>query len=141
MAGEPVAEPPRPAPDELTKFFWDGCNQQRLMILRCTGCGYYIHWPRPVCPKCLSTDLGPSEVSGRATLYAHTVSHQAFHPFFADKLPLLIATVALVEQEHLHMLTNLVDCAEDDLVMGMSLAVTFREIAADLVLPLFAPAV
>lgn len=138
MEGD-VVEPPRPSPDDLTRFFWDGCREGRLMILRC-GCGHYVHWPRPVCPRCLSAELAPSEVSGRGTLYSFTVTVQAFHPFYADKLPLLVAVVELVEQEGLRMVTNVVGCDEDDLEIGMALQVAFTEVADGLVLPLFEPA-
>jgi len=132
-----TAEMPRPAPDELTSFFWDGCREHRLLIQRCNDCGTYIHWPRPVCRTCRSSDLAPTEVSGRGTLYSWTVAAQAFHPAFLSRLPYIVATVALDEQADLRMVTNMVDCTEDDLSMDAPVQVTFREVAPDLVLPLF----
>lgn len=134
---EMTVEVPRPAPDELTAFFWDGCKEHRLLILRCNNCGTYIHWPRPVCHTCRSTDLAPAEVSGRGTLYSWTVAEQAFHPAFKDKLPYVVATIALDEQADLRMVSNMVDCTEDDLSKDAPVQVTFREVAPDLVLPLF----
>ena len=79
-------------------------------------------------------------MSGRATLYAYTVTQQAFHPYFADKLPLLLASIELVEQADLKMVTNLVGCTEDDLTTDMPLRVVFQRIDDELVLPLFTPA-
>jgi uncharacterized OB-fold protein len=139
MPAQNAVEPPRPAPDPLTQFFWDGCREHRLLIQRCNACGHYIHWPRPVCRFCQSTDLAPAEVSGRGTVYTYTVTVQPFHPWFADKVPYLVATIELEEQEHLHMVSNLVECTEDDVVVGMPVEVTFRDVADDLVLPLFRP--
>lgn len=138
MAGEaPAAEPPRPGADPLTAFFWEGCREGKLLILRCRACGHYIHPPRPVCSACLSTDLAPSEVSGRGTLYSWTVAHQAFHPWFLDKFPYVLATVTLVEQTGLQMVTNVIDCDEEDLRADAPVEVAFREVAPDLVLPQF----
>src|SRR5438067_3222877 len=97
-------DPPRPAPDDLTAFFWEGCKEQKLLIQRCNQCGRYIYWPRPVCSNCLSTSLSPAEVSGRGTVYSYTVATQAFHPWFADKIPYLVAAIDLVEQPGLRMI-------------------------------------
>ena len=32
-AGTTALEPPRPEPDEITRFFWEGVDQHRLLIL------------------------------------------------------------------------------------------------------------
>jgi uncharacterized OB-fold protein len=132
--------PPIPAPDPLTQFFWDGVKEHRLLILQCQNCGHYIHWPRPICRMCLSTNLAPKQVSGHATLYSWTVTVQPFHPFWIDKVPYVLATVELVEQPGLKMATNIIDCPEEKLRVGLPLQVVFKEVAPGLTLPLFRPA-
>ena len=129
--------PPLPKPNPMTQFFWDGCKARKLMILRCQGCGHFIHYPRPVCNRCLSTDLAPEEVSGQATLYAYTVTMQAFHPYYVDKLPYTVAVVELAEQPGLRLTTNLVDVPDAALKTGMAVKLVWREIAPDLVLPMY----
>ena len=131
-------DPPRPAPDDDTAFFWEGCRDGELRILRCDSCGRYIHWPRPVCSNCLSTSLTPQPVSGRGRLYSYTIADQAFHPWFADKVPYVVAVIDLEEQPGLRIVTNLVD-HEDDYAVDMPVEVVFRQVADDLVLPLFRP--
>ena len=133
--------PPTPAPDKVTAFFWEGCPAGKLFIQRCSNCGTYIHLPRPACKTCLGTNLGPDEVSGRGMLYSWTTAMQAFHPWFVGRIPYLIATISLPEQAGLRMVSNLVDCEEGDLRMDMPVGVVFREVAPDLVLPLFTPVV
>ncbi len=140
MTSKAAIYPPLPLPNEMTQFFWDGCQARKLMILRCKGCGRYIHYPRPVCNGCLSTDLAPAEVSGEATLYGYTVAMQAFHPYFADKLPYTLALVELVEQAGLRLTTNIVDVPEAELTTGMPVRLVWREVAPDLVLPMFTKA-
>ena len=101
--------PPVPDPDPLAAFFWDAVTARRLEILRCVDCGHYVHYPRPICDRCLGESLRPSPVSGRGTLYAYTEVMQAFHPYFVDKLPYYLAVVELEEEPGLKMTTNLVD--------------------------------
>ena len=132
--------PPLPKSGPMTQFFWDAVNARRLEILRCTSCRHFVHYPRPLCDRCQGEDLSPVEVSGRGTLHAWTVVMQAFHPYFVDKIPYTLAVVELVEEPGLRMTTNIVDCAEDDLKLGMPVKVAFTEVAPGVVLPMFRPA-
>ena len=134
-----TAYPPMPDPDDMTRFFWDGVNAGRLMILRCKPCGHYIHLPRPVCNRCLSTELEPAQVSGRATLYAWTIPMAPLDRYFAENR-VTYAVVELVEEPGLRLVTNIVDCPEERLRVDMPVEVTFREVAPGCVLPLFKPA-
>jgi uncharacterized OB-fold protein len=142
MSQQPAAptSPPPPAPDELTRFFWEAAREHRLEILRCQACGTYLHPPRPVCRACLSMDVAPEEVSGRATLYTWTVVEQAFGAYYATQVPYVYATVELVEQADLRLVTNVVDVPWQDLRAGMDLVVTFHDLSPDLTLPRFRPA-
>jgi uncharacterized protein len=132
--------PPLPAPDDLTRFFWEGVAEHRLMILRCDACGFYIHWPRVVCPNCLGISLTPAEVSGDATLVTWTFPSQPFDPYFQAHIPYALAVVELVEQDGLKMVTNLVDYDSDGLRIDMPVRVAYREVGPGVTLPLFAPA-
>lgn len=134
-----VLYPPIPQPDELTEFFWDGVDSHRLMILRCDDCGTYIHLPKIVCRNCLSTSLTPTEVSGEAKLVTWTIPMQPFDPYYQSQVPYVLAVVELDEQPNLKLVTNIVDCAEEDLRIDLPVEVTFREVAPEVTLPLFAP--
>lgn len=131
--------PPRPLRTELTDFFWRGLEERRLLILACQDCGNLVHYPRPVCSRCLSTNLAPREMSGTGTLYAYTVTLQAFHPYYADKLPYILALVELAEQPGVHLTTNLVNCHEDDAKIGMPVRLVWTEVAPGMNLPYFGP--
>jgi uncharacterized protein len=135
-----IVAPPQVFPDPLTTFFFDAAKQRELHIQRCQSCGTYIHLPRPICRACHSFDLAPERVSGRATLYTYTVGNKAFHPFFVDRIPFLVATVALVEQERLHLISNLVGIDEADVQIGMELEVDFEDLSSELTIPVFRPA-
>jgi uncharacterized OB-fold protein len=133
-------QPPLPQPDPVTQFFWDGIAEGELRIQRCQHCGHYLHYPKVLCRYCQSDDLRGERVSGRATLYTWTIAVQPFHPFYADRIPYVLATVELEEEPGLMFMTQVVDCAEEDLRIGMPLEVTFVELSPDLTLPFFRPA-
>jgi uncharacterized OB-fold protein len=131
--------PPVPSPAPLARFFWEAIAQRRLEILRCDNCGHFVHYPRPICEECLSESLTPAPVSGRGTIYAWTSVEQAFHPYFADKLPYLVAVVELDEQPGLRLTSNLVEVDEAAVRCGMAVEVAFTEVVPGFVLPQFRP--
>jgi uncharacterized protein len=134
------ARPPVLPDDSLTAFFWEGTRRGELWIQRCGSCGTFIHLPRPVCRVCQSFALAGERVSGRGTVYSVTETHKAFHPFFVDRVPYLVATVTLAEQDGLQLLTNLVGVTEGEARMGMAVEVEFEELAEGYVIPVFRPA-
>jgi uncharacterized OB-fold protein len=134
-----AARPVVPAPDALTSFFWDGARQHQLLIQKCNRCGRFQHWPEPVCQHCLSFDLGHGEVSGRGTIYSFEIATQAFHPWFADKIPFVIAVVELVEQPNLKLITNIVDTDTSAIEIGAQVQVTWRRLDDQFTLPVFRP--
>jgi uncharacterized OB-fold protein len=138
---ELVAErPPEPQPDELTQFFWDGISQHQLLIQRCRNCLQYNHPPLPHCRFCLSTELTPTEVSGRGVLDSFIIVMEPGHPYFLSRVPYNLSVVELAEQQGLKMVSQVVDCENDDLRFAMPLVVTFREVVPGMILPLFVPA-
>jgi uncharacterized OB-fold protein len=134
------ASPPLPVIDSLTEPFWNGARESLLVIQRCTGCGLFIHLPRPVCRRCQSFELGYEAVSGRGAVYSFTETYKPFHPFFVDRVPYLVASIELDEQPGLRLLSNLVRVAEADVSFGMPVAVEFEALSSELTIPVFAPA-
>jgi hypothetical protein len=124
----------------LATFFWQAVAKGRLEILRCDNCGHYVHYPRPICDRCLGQSLTPAVVAGRGTVYAWTAVMQAFHPYFVDKLPYLMAVVELEEEPGLKITTNLIDVEPDQVKCGMAVEVAFTEVVPGFTLPLFRPA-
>jgi uncharacterized OB-fold protein len=131
--------PPMPELTSLTRFFWEGAARHELLIARCADCGFYIHPPRPGCRNCLSGTMVPTQVSGRGTVWAYTVSVTAYHPYWTDKVPYVLAVVELDEQPGLGVTTNIVDCPGHLLRVGLPVEVTFQDAAPGLTLPVFRP--
>ncbi len=135
-----LSQPPLPEPDETTRFFWEGARQHRLLIQRCADCGYYAHPPRPLCRRCLSTNLAPQQMSGRGRVYCYTVTRHVFHPAMAKRLPYVVAIVELEEQPGLRLVSGLRGIEPGQVRTGMPVSVTFRRVDDEVTLPEFEPA-
>ena len=55
---------PAPAITPETRPFWDAAEEGRLLIKRCTACGQAHHYPRSICPFCLTDRTEWMPVSG-----------------------------------------------------------------------------
>jgi len=119
------------------EHYWKGGARDELCFLRCGECRTYVHPPSPVCPTCLSKQLVPAAVSGRARLLTWTVNHHPWIPGFEP--PYVIAIVEVEEQRGLRITTNLVNCTPEELRMDLPVRVLFEERDDGVFLPLFEP--
>ena len=137
-----MAEPkpyPKPLPriDEESKGFWEACQRHELYMQRCQACGAMRHYPRTVCPACLSADAEWVLSSGRGAVYTFTVCFQNQAPGFRDALPYVLAYVEL--DEGVRMLTNIVECDPAAVHIGMAVEVVFDDVTPTVALPKFRP--
>ncbi len=138
MAEQKVARKPLPRVDEESKGFWEACRRHELYIQRCRACGRRRHYPRALCPFCLSSDTEWMRCTGRGTVYTFTVTHQNQAPGFRESVPYVMAYVEL--EEGVRLLTNIVDCPVETVRIGMPVEVVFEDVGDDLALPRFRPA-
>lgn len=127
-----------PTIETETRPFWEAAKAGRLMIGRCTACGKAHYYPRPFCPHCWSQDVELIEASGRAILYTYSTVFVNDLPPFNERVPYVAAVVDL--EEGVRVSTNIVECAPDDLQIGMRLQVAFQSISPEVTLPVFRPA-
>jgi uncharacterized OB-fold protein len=127
---------PRPLATPLAEPFWAGTREGKLLIQRCRDCELWRWTPQLACPGCWSEAYDWTEASGRGSLYSYTVVHRSPDPsHFA--VPYVLAVVALDEGPH--MLTNLVDCAPEDIRIDMPVEVRFERIDDEFTVYPFAP--
>lgn len=128
----------RPAFNEETRAFWEGCGRHELVLQRCRDCGAVQHRPRALCVSCLSDAIEHFVASGRGTVYTYTVTHQNQGPAFREAIPYVLAYVELEEGPRL--LTNVVGCEPDAVRIGLPVQVEFVDTEGDLAVPRFRPA-
>lgn len=121
-----------------TAEFWRAARRHELLLQRCTSCGQLIYFPRLLCPRCLSQDLGWVQATGRGTVYTHTVIHQAAHESFAPDVPYVYAIIEL--EEGLRVISNVIHLDPAQVRIGMKVKVVFDDITPDVSIPKFEPA-
>jgi uncharacterized OB-fold protein len=127
-------EPPL---EEVSAPFWDGARKGELRLPWCAACNEPFWYPREVCPRCLDSSIEWRKASGRGTVYAVTVENRPQNPGMAAMAPYAIALIDL--DEGVRMLSNVVGCAADDVVVGMRVEVTWEPLSDGRQLPLFMP--
>jgi uncharacterized OB-fold protein len=85
----------------------------------------------------MSPDVEWVLCSGRGTVYTFTVTYQNQAPGFREDLPYVLAYVEL--EEGVQMLTNIVDCAPEQVRIGMPVEVTFEDVGEEVAVPRFRP--
>ncbi len=136
QAATPLSRPSVVA-DERSAPFFDGAANGQLVIQRCDGCQTWLAPVKKMCTECLSEDLSWAPVSGRATVHSFALMHQLYHPAFKGEIPYNVTVVEL--EEGPRMPTNIVNCANDDIKVGMKVSVVFEK-AGEAMVPKFAPA-
>lgn len=119
MSGLPTPTPPY---NPEAEPFWTAAADGRLVLPRCDACGHLVWYPRAWCPVCGNDDVTWTEMSGRGTVYAHTVLHRALGPW-ASAAPFVVAYVELGEGPRI--LTNVVADDPGAVQIGNPVRATF----------------
>ena len=121
---------PIPVPDELTKPFWDACNQRRLVVQNCTACNRKQYPPQLACAACGSAKhLEWRQVKGRGHILEYLVIHDSrLRPVQADQ-PINMALITLDEEPGINFLSNLPGTPVDKVPVGAAVEVVFEQVA------------
>ena len=129
---------PVPVADEESRPFYEGAKEGKLMLVRCSSCGRHRLPGRERCDACWSTASAWAQASGRGKLYSWGIMHQQYHPAFAEVIPYNFAFVELEEGPRL--ITNIVDCENEDLRVDMPVEAVFDAVSDETTLVRFRPA-
>ncbi len=129
---------PLPRPTPVTQPFWDGLAAGEVRLQRCRDCAAWVFYPRVRCNHCACDALEWHTVSGAGELYTFTVARVPTAPQFADDVPQLLAVVQL--DEGVRLTTTLVDCAPEDIRIGMRVQPVFDHVSDTVTLLRYRPA-
>jgi uncharacterized OB-fold protein len=129
---------PVPVPKAETLPYWEGCKRHELKIQKCADCGNLQFYPRVICAKCFSDHVEWVKTSGRGTVLSYTVIYRPVSEAFAADVPYVLALVTLAEGPN--MLTNIVGCPPEKVVIGMPVEVTFEDWTDEISIAKFRPA-
>lgn len=104
--------------------FYGFVNANKLMAAKCSKCGTVILPPKPMCTKCLSTNLKWTELKDSGTLLSYTIIHVAPEQFQS----LAPYIVGIVEFENGLRLPGMIcDVAPEMLKVGLKLKICFEK--------------
>ena len=126
---------PLPVPNADNAGFWEGCRNHELRIQRCRACDALRHPPRPMCPQCTHMEYEWMRVSGRGTIYSFTIVHGPTLPAFQARAPHNVVVIQLDEGPYI--VSNVVDCAAEQIRIGAPVEVVFEDIDQGITLPKF----
>lgn len=119
---------PSPAPDAVSRFFWEAAADHRLVLQRCRSCSMLQYPPEVCCVHCQAEEFDFAETTGRGVIYSYAVVNRPLHARFVDALPYVVVFVELDDQPGLRMLANLVDVPTGTpLSCGMPVEVVFED--------------
>ena len=120
-------------PDVLITYdnieHYRGLLQRRLLINRCDDCGYWIYPHRPLCPRCWSWSVTPTEVSGHGRVYLLTkIRHTRANDRAGRRQgSVVLVAVELAEQPGLRYLATVDGAGVVDLRHDMPVELTWIE--------------
>ncbi len=94
-----------------------------LLGRKCRECGEVFFAQPQYCLKCTSGNLEPIDLSGEGVVTTYTIVRQA-PPGWQGEVPYLLATVRVPEGPGIS--SEVVDCPEEDLKVGMPVELTLR---------------
>jgi len=128
---------PLPKPSKWSQPFWDNSKEGKLTLKKCKDCGHIDHPPYMYCTNCHGDDSEWIEASGKGVLVAYAInSYMVPFPFW-DDMPYVVAMIDL--EEGVRMISNVVECDQDNLENGMDLEVVFDKVSDDFTLPKWRP--
>src|SRR5919109_3365650 len=110
---------PVPVPDALTAPFWEGCAARELRVQKCAECGTYRHIPKPICSRCRSFDYTWDVSRGDGSIFSYIVVHHSVHPATETVVPYNVSVIELEDCGGVLVTSNVIDCPNEDLYVGM----------------------
>jgi len=107
--------------------FWEACRRHELVVQRCSDCDTFRHTPELICYECYSFNYRWEQVSGRGTVYSHMNVVHPVHPALMQVGPFNVVLVELSDAQGIRMIGNMVDCAYEDIHIGMPVEVVFED--------------
>lgn len=121
---------PKPMVQAETAAYWQAADEGRLLVKRCSACGEFHHYPRDICPHCLSDATEWVEAAGTGTVYSFSTMGQGEAAY-------TLAYVTLAEGPT--MLTHLVGVDPSAFAIGQPVRVVFTPSEGGPAVPMFTP--
>jgi len=117
---------PVPEPNGLSKPFWDGLREEKIMVQRNPKTGVYQHPPMWVNHDDQTFDIEWVEAAPRGTIYSWTRSWHPVHPALKEAVPFIVVVVELENAGGIRMLGNLLGDPRQEVKIGTPVTAVFE---------------
>ena len=117
-------------------WWWEACDEGRVLIQRCTDCHTLRHPPRPMCGECQSMTWDSVESPLEGEVLSYTEMHHPKIPGYPH--PLVCAVIRLAEGTNL--VSNVLGCDPSEVHIGMKVSGRVEQVDEKTMLPQFYPA-
>lgn len=129
----PKSRRPRPSPMADQAFWFEGLQEGKLLIQRCSDCGELRHPPGPMCRNCRSLAWDTIKASGRGTIYSCVIVHYPQIPSLDYPNQVLLVEL----EEGIRIVANALDIAPPHLQIGAAVQLVIQQCDDELSLPFF----
>jgi len=126
---------PLPLPTLDNREFYAAARRGELCFQRCATCGRFRHYPRPLCPSCLSREFAWERSTGRGTVFTWTIVRGPTLPAFEGDLPYNVVDVVM--EEGVHFVSQILDCPSEEIHAGMPVEAVFVPVSDEITLVKF----
>ena len=126
---------PLPLPTLDNLEFYAAARRGELCFQHCATCGRFRHYPRPLCPYCLSRDFTWERSTGRGTVFTWTIVRGPTLPAFEGNLPYNVVDVVM--GEGVHFVSQILDCPPEAIHAGMPVETVFVPVSDEITLVKF----
>ena len=117
---------PAPAPDGLDRPYWEGLQDERLLVQRCQSCETWQWGPEWVCHSCHSFDVGFQETAAQGTIYSYERVWHPVHPALREQGAYLVVLVELPHAGGIRLVGNLLGDPERPVEIGLAVEGVFE---------------
>jgi uncharacterized OB-fold protein len=127
-----------PTPDADSEPFWAACRDGHLSAQQCPECSRFRWPPMEFCPWCHHHGGDWTVLPGTGIVQSFVVVHRAFDPAFEDRIPYVVAHIALDGAADVTIIGNVVADTTEAVFCGQRVSVEFVNVGS-VTLPQFRP--
>ena len=117
------------------KWWWNACDEGKVLIQRCKNCQTLRHPPRPMCGECQSLEWDSIESTLDGEVFSFVEMHHPKVPGY--QYPLIVGVINLAEGTRI--VANIVGIDSNDVHIGLKLKGKVEQVDDKTMLPQFYP--
>ncbi len=125
---------PLPRPISYDQEFWNGLKRHELLIQRCTDCGAFRCYPRPMCPNCHSMNLEWVRSSGKGKIFAYTIVQHPIGSKFDEEIPYAVVLAELEDAGRVRLGASIIGGQPEEVKIDLPVEVVFDDVTPEFTL-------